>query len=106
MATLTGIHPASSYGVIEVENGIAKNFKEKPQLDGMINGGFMVLNKNVFKYISDIDCMFEDEPLMKIAADGELAVFEHNGFWTAIDTFKDVEKVNALYNSKKIPWKV
>lgn len=106
VVTLTGIHPTSSFGVIEVENGIAKSFKEKPQLDGMINGGFMVLNKKVFKYIADTDCMFENEPLMKITAEGELAVFEHKGFWTAIDTFKDVERVNALCKADKIPWKV
>ena len=106
VATLTGIHPSSSYGVIEIENGIAKNFKEKPQLDGIINGGFMVLNKKVFKYIPDTDCMFENEPLMKIAADDELSVFEHKGFWTSIDTYKDVERVNEMCTSNKMPWKV
>lgn len=106
IATLTGIHPMSPFGVIESENGIAKSFKEKPKLEGMINGGFMVLNKKIFDYIPDYDCMFEEEPLKGVNTDKELAIFEHNGFWMAVDTFKDVEKINKICLSKKCPWQV
>lgn len=104
-ATLTGVHPMSPFGVIEVEDGIAKTFKEKPRLEGMINGGYMVLNKEIFKYIPEEDCMFEEEPLRAIAKKSELAVFEHNGFWMAIDTFKDVENVNKMCKNNDMPWK-
>jgi glucose-1-phosphate cytidylyltransferase len=104
--TLTGIHPMTNFGVIECEQGIAKSFKEKPKLEGIINGGFMVLNKEIFNYIPEHDCMFEEEPLKGVANDGELAIFEHNGFWMAVDTFKDVEKINQLCEEGNCRWKV
>lgn len=105
-ATLTGVRPVSSFGVMKVEGGLVKSFKEKPILDDWINGGFMVLNKKIFSYIPERDCPFEEEPLKMLAEDGQLAVYEHSGFWTAIDTFKDVEKANALWNSGQKPWKL
>ncbi len=106
LATLTGVRPASSFGVMKVEGGLVKSFKEKPILDDWINGGFMVLNKKIFSYIPERDCPFEEEPLKMLAEDGQLAVYEHSGFWTAIDTFKDVEKANALWSSGQKPWKL
>lgn len=105
IATLTGVHPMSPFGLIEIENGIAKSFKEKPRIDDVINGGYMVLDKKVFDYIPK-DCMFEEEPLKKLASDGELSVYEHNDFWMAIDTFKDVEKINKMWDEGEQPWKV
>lgn len=105
-ATLTGVHPISPFGLIEVENGIVRAFKEKPVLKDVINGGYMVLNKKVFNYFPEKDCMFEEEPLRRLAEDGQLAVYEHNGFWTAIDTFKDIEKVNKMWESGETLWKV
>lgn len=106
IATLTGIHPMTTFGVIESENGIAKSFKEKPQLSGTINGGFMVLNKKVFDYIPEYDCMFENQPMINLSKDDELAVYEHHGFWMAIDTFKDVETINSMCTEDNCPWKV
>ncbi|MCY6370536.1 glucose-1-phosphate cytidylyltransferase [Clostridium ganghwense] len=105
IVTMTGVHPMSSYGVIEVENGIAKSFNEKPRQGGFINGGFMVLNKKVFNYIQE-DCMFEEKPIRNIAQEKELAIFKHDGFWIAIDTFKDVQRANMLWNTGNKPWKV
>lgn len=105
VATITGIHPMTTFGVIESENGIATSFKEKPRLSGIINGGFMVLSKKVFDYIPDHDCMFEDEPLKNLSRDNELAVCTHEGFWMAIDTFKDVEKINELCSDGEYPWR-
>jgi glucose-1-phosphate cytidylyltransferase len=104
--TLTGIHPASTYGIIEVDGGIAKNFLEKPRTTDTVNGGFMVMNKKVFSFIPEEDCMFEEAPLRSIAAKGELAVYNHEGFWIAIDTFKDIERVNNLWETGGKPWKV
>lgn len=106
IATITGVHPMSPFGLIEVEDGIVKAFKEKPRLKDVINGGYMVLSKKVFDYIPDEDCMFEEQPLRKLALDSQLAVYEHNGFWTAIDTFKDIEKVNKMWDKGDTPWKI
>lgn len=106
IATLTGVHPISSFGLMETEDGIVKSFREKPALKDMVNGGYMILNKKVFDYIPEKDCMFEQEPLRKLAADEALAVYEHNGFWKAIDTFKDVETVNKMCEGGNTPWKV
>lgn len=106
IATITGVHPMSPFGLIEVEDGIVKAFKEKPRLKDMINGGFMVLNRKVFDYIPEEDCMFEEEPLRSLAVNTELAVYEHNGFWTAIDTFKDIEKINKMWEDSDTPWKI
>ncbi len=106
IATLTGVHPTSTFGLMETENGVVKSFKEKPVLKDMVNGGYMVLNKRVFNYIPEEDCMFEQQPLYSLAADEQLAVYEHNGFWKAIDTFKDVETVNKMYDKGDTPWKI
>lgn len=105
-ATLTGVHPVSPFGLIEIENGIVKSFKEKPVLKEVINGGYMVLNKKVFDYFPKEDCAFEEEPLRKLAENNQLAVYEHNGFWTAIDTFKDIERVNKMWDNGETYWKV
>lgn len=106
ISTLTGVHPFSTFGLMDVENGIVKSFREKPVLIDMVNGGYMVLNKRVFDYILDEDCMFEQEPLKNLAKDSQLAVYEHSGFWRALDTFKDVEVVNNMYENGDAPWKV
>ncbi|WP_238883209.1 glucose-1-phosphate cytidylyltransferase [Clostridium sp. YIM B02551] len=106
IATLTGVHPISNYGLMEIEDGIVKAFREKPVLKDLVNGGYMVLNKEIFSYLPSEDCMFEQEPLINLAADTQLTVYEHNGYWTAIDTFKDVESVNKMCENGEIPWKV
>ena len=105
-ATLTGVHPISPFGVIEVKNDIVTSFKEKPILDDVVNGGYMVLNKKVFQHMPEEDCFFEHEPLRRLAAAEELAVYEHKGFWTAIDTYKDIERVNELWSTGGKPWKL
>jgi glucose-1-phosphate cytidylyltransferase len=106
IATITGVNPISPFGVVETQGGLAKGFKEKPILDDIINGGFMVLNADVFSYIPKEDCAFEQQPLHKLASDGQLAVYKHSGFWTAIDTYKDVENVNNLWKTGDTPWKL
>jgi glucose-1-phosphate cytidylyltransferase len=106
IATLTGVYPISSFGVMEVENGIVKAFKEKPVLKDMVNGGYMVLNKKVFDYFPAEDCFFEGKPLVSLAEKSQLAVYEHNGFWKAIDTFKDIEYINKLLDKSEKSWVV
>ncbi|MDM5188747.1 sugar phosphate nucleotidyltransferase [Bacillus sp. DX4.1] len=98
IATLTGIKKNSQYGVLEVENGIAKDFKEKPILDALINGGFFVFNKEIFTYLSDEnECILEEEPLRNLIKNNELAVFEYDGFWIGIDTPKDLKDANERW---------
>jgi len=107
LATVTGVKKNNQYGVLDVEDGIVKSFKEKPQSNDIINGGFFVLNKKVFDYISkDSNCIFEKEPMMNLARDGQLSVYQHEGFWTAIDTYKDLLDVNEMWDQNKALWKV
>lgn len=106
-ATVTGIEKKSQYGTLKVYNGMAQSFSEKTDSIGMINGGFFVLSPKVFDYLTDDDqCVFEAEPLQKLADDGELAVYEHHGFWTAIDTYKNLKEINDMWTDGKQPWKV
>lgn len=105
IATLTGVYPISNFGLMEVKDGIVKAFKEKPVLKDMVNGGYMVLNKKVFEYIKD-DVPFEEAPLVNISKEDQLAVYEHKGFWKAIDTHKDVLAVEKMCIEGNMPWKI
>ncbi|MDP4181194.1 MAG: sugar phosphate nucleotidyltransferase [Bacillota bacterium] len=105
IATVTGIKPRSGYGVMSVEDGIVSRFEEKPIMDNWINAGYFVLNKAVFDYISDDEkCVWEEEPLRQLVLDRELAIYQHNGFWQSIDTVKDAQAVNDMWNNNNRPW--
>jgi glucose-1-phosphate cytidylyltransferase len=104
-ATLTGVHPASGFGILESKDGLAHSFKEKPRLEGLVNGGFFVFRKKIFDYLSD-DAVLEEEPLRKLTAEGQLAVHEHRDFWMCMDTAKDVERLNAMWSAGERPWAV
>lgn len=106
LATLTGVSPISPFGVIETNGNLITSFKEKPILNDVINGGYMVLNKKVFDYIPESNCAFEAEPLHHLSKDLQLSIYRHKGFWIPIDTYKDVEKVKELWNTGAAPWKV
>ena len=107
IATVTGITKENQYGTLVVENNIAKSFLEKPKGKDIINGGFFVLNREVFSYIDNYsDCIFERKPLMKLAESQQLAVYFHNGFWKAMDTYKDLIDVNMIWENNEAPWKV
>lgn len=98
-ATLTGIEKKSQYGILKVQDGLAASFGEKTEIEGLINGGFFVLSKAVFDYLKDDTCVFEKEPLTKLASEGQLAVYEHKGFWQAVDTFKDLQEMNSNWEN-------
>jgi glucose-1-phosphate cytidylyltransferase len=107
IATLTGVRPPGRFGELEIgPNKEVLGFNEKPQASaGRINGGFFILNTEVFDYLSDDErLMFEQEPIKKLVADGQLMVFEHDGFWQPMDTSRDYALLNGLYNDKKAPW--
>ncbi|MBJ8030633.1 sugar phosphate nucleotidyltransferase [Bacillus cereus group sp. N21] len=101
IATLTGIKKSSQYGLLQIENGIAVDFKEKPLLNAVINGGFFVFNKGIFDYLNDNDCMLEEEPLLNLIKNKELAVYEHNDYWISVDTPKDLKDANESWNPNK-----
>ncbi|MFZ5989230.1 MAG: sugar phosphate nucleotidyltransferase [Bacillota bacterium] len=107
IATVTGIEKKSQYGTLTIKDDIAVSFNEKETSIGIINGGFFVLEPEVFKYLKDdTNCIFEHEPLINLAKDNQLAVYMHHGFWTACDTYNDIVEVNSLCKEGKDKWRV
>lgn len=108
LATLTGINPASRFGELKIEGNNVKAFNEKPENgEGYINGGFFILNRDVFDYLSEDDsCDFEIGALEELAQNGELMVYKHRGFWACMDTLRDMEYLNKLWIEDKARWKV
>ena len=108
IGTVTGVHPTSRYGEMQVEGTQAVEFNEKPTIaEGFVSGGFFVFQREFFDYLSDDpDLFLEKEPLQKLARDGQLSVFPHEGFWMGMDTYRDFTELNALWESGRAPWKV
>ena len=105
-ATITGVYPPGRFGALEIKDGRVLNFKEKPKGDGdKINGGFFVLSPNVLNRITDDQSVWEQDPLVGLAKDGELMVYEHNGFWQPLDTLRDKSHLEEIWASGKAPWK-
>lgn len=105
-ATLTATFPPGRFGALDIQSGQVLNFKEKPKGDGaLINGGFFVLSPTVLKYLDDDSTTWEQEPLMKLAAEGQLMAYEHAGFWQPMDTLRDKHYLEELWQSDKAPWK-
>ena len=108
IGTVTGVHPPSRFGEMLIEGDNVIHFEEKPQLStGIINGGFFVFNRKFFDYLtSDDKCDFEFGPLQKIASEGELKVFKYDGFWQCMDTARERDYLNNLWESGLPPWKI
>lgn len=108
LATLTGVRPPSRFGEIEVSGTRVTQFCEKSQVGGgMISGGFFFFEPGFLDYIpEDRDCFLEREPFEKCVSNGELQLYEHNGFWQCMDTYRDWELLERLWQSDKAPWKV
>ncbi len=105
IATVTTVKPLSRFGVMEVDDGgIVTQFREKPLMDGWVNAGFFIFEPQIFDYLEE-DCVLEADPLAKLAADGQLAAYRHNGFWQPMDTFRESNFLNELWNSNTAPWK-
>jgi len=104
IATLTAVRPPTRFGVIEIspDNGV-NHFREKPQTDGWVNAGFFVFEPGIFDYLSE-DSILEQGPLEKLAADGQLMAFQHEGFWQPMDTFREKLELEELWNSGTPPW--
>jgi glucose-1-phosphate cytidylyltransferase len=108
IGTVTGIHPTSRYGEMRVEGSLIVEFNEKPTLpEGFVSGGFFALNREIFNYLSDDPGLFfEEEPLQKLAREGQFALFRHEGFWMGMDTYREYTELNRLWGSGEAPWKV
>lgn len=105
-ATLTATFPPGRFGALDVRGGQVMSFKEKPKGDGaMINGGFFVLSPKVLKYLGGDDTVWEQQPLQRLADDGQLMAFEHQGFWQPMDTLRDKHLLEELWASGNAPWK-
>jgi glucose-1-phosphate cytidylyltransferase len=108
IATLTAVQPTGRYGALELgENGSIDCFREKPLGDGdWINGGFFVMEPEVFSRIEGDETVLEREPLESLADEGQLGAFKHDGFWQPMDTLRDKNHLDELWRSGQAPWKV
>jgi glucose-1-phosphate cytidylyltransferase len=107
MATLTAVRPVSRFGVVDLgDGGDIRRFDEKPQIDGWINAGFFVFEPGVFDYLEGDETILEREPLERLAAEGQLMAYRHDGFFFAMDTYRDYMALNEIWSSGEAPWKV
>lgn len=107
IATVTAVRPPARFGALIIENNAVKDFREKPQVgEGWINGGYFVFNKEVFKYLNGDMTVLEKEPLENLAKDNQLMAFQHEGFWHPMDTVRDRDFLNSLWDKQDPPWKV
>lgn len=105
--TVTSIQPEGRFGALELQDNRISNFLEKPKGDGAwINGGFFVCENSVLEYLENDSTVLEKEPLEKLAKDGELYSFKHHGFWRCMDTLRDKNQLNEMWNSGAAKWKV
>ena len=107
LATLTAVYPPGRFGSLDISNGKVATFKEKPKGDGSrINGGFFVLSPKVIDLIKDDATVWEQEPMEILAKQGEVSAFEHNGFWQPMDTLRDKNYLEELWETGEAPWKI
>jgi glucose-1-phosphate cytidylyltransferase len=105
-ATVTAIQPPGRYGALSIKDKMVLDFHEKPAGDGAwINGGFFVLEPSVLDFIDDDSTVWEQEPLKKIAQTGQLAAYQHRGFWQAMDTLREKNLLEDLWSSGQAPWR-
>ncbi len=107
LATVTGVRPSSRYGELQVQDGVVRMFREKPQVhEGWINGGFCVFERRVLDLVQSDDESLEAGLLAKLAQAGELAVYQHEGFWQCMDTYREMQLLNDLWRTGQAPWRL
>lgn len=106
LATMTAVQPPGRFGALVLDDSVVSDFREKPLGDGgWINGGFFVLQPDVFNYIAGDDTIFESEPLERLARERALHAYRHHGFWHAVDTLRDRNHLDDLWRGGSAPWK-
>ena len=107
LATVTSVPPVSRFGVLETNpQGQVQRFMEKPKANGLISAGYFVLNRRVLDYLGGPECILEREPLERLAREGQLMAYRHDGFFFAMDTYREYQYLNELWASGQTPWKV
>lgn len=107
LATLTGVRPTSRFGELKIENDRVVRFHEKEFLEEVwINGGFFVFEKKIFEYLDADSTILEQEPLRRLAGEKNLGVYRHPGFWQCMDTYREFEMLNKMWDDGRAPWKV
>lgn len=105
LATVTAVHPPSRFGGLELDGDLVKEFSEKPQTgEGWINGGFFVFEPGVFDYLADDATILERDPLERLATEGQLMAYRHEGFWQPMDTVREKRVLESLWDSGAAPW--
>lgn len=107
LGTVTGVHPGTGrFGELALQGDAVAEFVEKPERhDGLISGGFFVFQRDVFRYLRETDdCVLEQTPLQQLAADGQLMVYRHEGYWGCMDTYRDYLHLNELWDRGQAPW--
>lgn len=106
-ATVTAVQPPGKFGILDITGNKITKFKEKPAGDGnWVNGGFFVLEPEIFEYIKEESTIWEKEPLEKLAEEGQLSAFKHLDFWQPVDTLRDKNNLEKLWSSGNAPWKI
>jgi len=107
LATVTAVRPPARFGGISFSGNLVTHFVEKPQIgEGWINGGFFVLEPGVADYVENDSIIWEQEPMERLAADGQLTAYRHDGFWQCMDTLRDVRLLESMWQADCAPWKV
>lgn len=106
IGTVLGVNPPSRFGELRVEGGKVEQFSEKPHFrDQWINGGYFFFRRDFLSYLDDDDeCVLEQRPLVRLAGDGQMSMYEHRGFWACMDTQRDKEQLERLWSSGERPW--
>lgn len=107
VATVSAVRPPARFGGLILNGEAVERFTEKPQSgEGWINGGYLVLEPEIFRYLANDGCSLEADALENLAADGQLAAYRHEGFWQCMDTLRDKRQLESLWQSGTAPWKV
>ncbi len=107
IATLTGVRPSGRFGELELEENKVVSFNEKPDQDEyFINGGFFVFNREIDNYLDGDPCILERSPFERLAAEGQLGVYRHQGFWQCMDTFRELQILDKMWADNTAPWKI
>ncbi len=105
LATVTAVRPSARFGGMQIGDGKVLDFKEKPQSgEGWINGGFFVFEPGIFDYLADDTTVLEKSPLENLVKDNQLMAYEHSGYWQCMDTVRDRDALQSLWDSGEAPW--